>query len=221
LLVENTEAVLLDVTRHFAGQAHWIHGLDAVLLTHGHRDAAGGLAQLRRWWTASGSAKPIPVYAHAATLAILRRRFAAFDHVTPVAVRSGEPLTLGRLTASAVDVPHARDCPTFAWRVDDGDVVMVYASDVARLTPELESACRDAALLVLDGAMWGRSLYTHLRIDRELPEVCRWPVARIVLTQIGRSAPPHERLTREVASLCARAGPAFDGMALHVGGGRP
>lgn len=52
---------------------------------------------------------------------------------------------------------------------------------------------------------------------RELPTLCRWPVALILLTQIGRSAPPHRRLEREVAALCPRAAPAWDGLTLDLG----
>jgi len=115
-----------------------------------------------------------------------------------------------------VQVPHARDTPTLAWRLGDDGRTLVYASDVARVTPELEAAVAGAGLLVIDGAMWHRSLYSHLRIDHAVPELCRWPVERIVLTQIGRSAPPHARLVRGVALLCPRATPGYDGMQLDV-----
>ena len=39
-----------------------------------------------------------------------------------------------------------------------------------------------------------------------------------MLTQIGRTAPPHERFEREVQALCAKAAPAYDGLELWVGG---
>jgi hypothetical protein len=56
--------------------------------------------------------------------------------------------------------------------------------------------------------MWQRSLFSHLTIDRELPALCRWPVERILVTQIGRTAPPHEALERAVRSLRPKARPA-------------
>jgi hypothetical protein len=68
------------------------------------------------------------------------------------------------------------------------------------------SASCAARLLVVDGAMWQRSLFSHLTIDRELPALCRWPVERILVTQIGRTPPPHEALERAVRSLCPKAG---------------
>ena len=64
--------------------------------------------------------------------------------------------------------------------------------------------------------MWDRPLYSHLRCDRALPVVCDWDVRRIALTQIGRSAPPHDRLARRVRALCAKALPAYDGLELDL-----
>jgi hypothetical protein len=123
----------------------------------------------------------------------------------------------------ALTVPHAGEArfPTFAWRLEADGAVVVYASDVAALTPELERFSDGAELLVIDGAMWRRQLFSHLTIDRELPRLCRWRVGRIVLTQIGRTAPRHERLAREVARLCPRAAPAHDELELSLRGSRP
>jgi hypothetical protein len=39
--------------------------------------------------------------------------------------------------------------------------------------------------------MWGRTLFSHLTIDRELPVLCGWRVGRILLTQVGKTAAPH------------------------------
>jgi hypothetical protein len=65
--------------------------------------------------------------------------------------------------------------------------------------------------------MWRPTLFSHLRVDQAVPVACAWEVERIMLTQTGRTAPPHERFEREVRSLCARAVPAHDGLELWVG----
>lgn len=214
-LLSDGVSVLIDVTRDFDAQAGAIKAIDAVLLTHAHRDATGGIARLLRWLAARGDDPPA-LYAHAETIAAIRRRQARLDDLRPVAIMAGRPFRLGPLTACAVEVPHARDTPTYAWRVSDGARTVVYASDVARLTPELRRVVDGAAVLVIDGAMWKRTLYSHLRIDRAVPELCRWRVDRIVLTQIGASAPPHAQLAHEVTALCMRAMPGFDGLELDV-----
>lgn len=119
---------------------------------------------------------------------------------------------------SALTVPHAQDprFPTYAWRVSASGRSIVYASDVAHLTPELERFCAGATLLVLDGAMWRRRLFSHLTIDEVLPIACSWSVTSIILTQIGRSAPPHAQLQREVAGLCPKARAAYDGLVARI-----
>ena len=92
----------------------------------------------------------------------------------------------------------------------------MYASDVARLTPELKRFSAGTTMLILDGAMWRRRLFSHLTIDESLPEVCHWSVGSVLLTQIGRSAPPHAQLQREVGTLCSRARAAHDGLVVTV-----
>lgn len=184
LLVEaRGTRVLIDCPRAVARELP--HELDAVLVTHAHRDAAGGLRLVPAG---------IPV------------------HAWPAPAR----IAIGRIEARPLVVPHARDVTTYAWRLTDGTHTIVYASDLARLTPALRRFAAGVDALVIDGAMWRRSLYTHLRIDESLPRLCGWPVGRIVLTQIGRSAPPHERLASLVAEICPRALPAYDGLAMRV-----
>jgi phosphoribosyl 1,2-cyclic phosphodiesterase len=218
LLSQAETRILIDVTRDFSEQRRSIRGpLHAVLLTHGHRDACGGLPALRAWMQ-DRCGERIPVYASAATIKAVRRRFKRLDHCELVGVREGQRRRIGPWTVTAVTVPHARErsIPTFAWRLTTAGRTLVYASDVARLTPRLRRFASGASLLVIDGAMWGRTLFSHLTIDRELPGLCGWRVQRILLTQIGKTAPPHARLAGEVQTLCPRAAPAHDGLSLRL-----
>lgn len=215
LVTDGDRTLLLDLTRDFARQAAAIERIDAVLLTHAHRDACGGLPQLRAWL--AGHRPPqVAVYASPGTIEVLRRRYALLGHCRFSPTAEGARRRVGGFGITAITVPHASDpgCPTYAWKLRVGTTTIVYASDVARLTVELERFCRNATVLVLDGAMWRRRLFSHLTINDALPQVCAWSVERIVLTQIGRSAPPHERLLRETARLCPRAAPAYDGLTL-------
>jgi len=216
-MVEAGVRLLIDVTRDFDRQSRALEDLDVVLLTHAHADACGGIARLRRWLRAR-DVERVPLYASAATIDGLERRFRRLDHCDFRPVRSGERRRSGGVELSALEVPHAREerFPTFAWRLRQGRQVLVYASDVASLTPELERFSRGASLLVIDGAMWRSQLFSHLTIDRELPRLCDWEVEQIVLTQIGRTAPPQNRLERATRRLCARARPGYDGLVLEL-----
>jgi phosphoribosyl 1,2-cyclic phosphodiesterase len=218
LLVSDGRALLIDVTRQFAVQAQRLGAIDAVLLTHGHRDACGGLPSLRRWWLEHGGSRPIDIFLSEASANVIRRRYQRLEHCRLRVTAAGRTRRVGSLAVRALTVPHSRDprFPTYAWRVCTGTRSVVYASDVAYLTPELERFCAGATVLVLDGAMWRRRLFSHLTIDEALPAASSWPVDSIILTQIGRTAPPHPRLQREVAALCPKARPAYDGLAVTV-----
>jgi phosphoribosyl 1,2-cyclic phosphodiesterase len=211
LLLESRASVLLDVTRDFGVQSRRLRRVDAVLLTHAHRDAAGGIPALGRWLSGR---EPVPVLAARDTISALQRRHRRLGHCKFVPVLPGARRQIGTWMVDAIEVPHTADprVPTYAWRLRSAAGTLVYASDVARPTARLRRFAAGADALVIDGATWRRTIYTHLRIDRDLPAICAWDVRRIVLTQIGRSAPRHEQLVREVRRLCRRATAAFDGL---------
>lgn len=189
-----------------------------VVLTHAHADAAGGMARLRTWWQAHGAPEPLTVIAHPGAAEGVRRRHRRLDHVEFIEHTPGRPLRWAGWELRSVEVPHAMGdrFPTCAWRLAGDGSAVVYASDVGKLTPGLRDLASGACLLVLDGAMWCRRLFAHLSIDRELPTACEWDVERILLTQIGRTAPPHPDLVRAVRALCERAAPAYDGLVVEL-----
>lgn len=209
--------LLLDVSRDFHEQAASFHGLDAVLLTHAHRDAAGGLSQLVDRASRHGPGR-VAVYGHPDALTRVRRDHRrAARHVALRPVTPRRRMRIRGWSVTALEVPHGGDdFPTLAWRVSGQGRRLVYASDVARLTEELQRFCRGVDHLVLDGATWRRRIFSHLRVDQDLPVACKWSVDRIWLTQIGRSVPPHEQLDREARELCPRASPAYDGLVVTL-----
>ena len=218
LVVRDGErTILVDATRDFAAQSARLAAIDAVLLTHAHRDAAGGIGALDRFAARAGA--PIRVLASRRTLAVVATRHRRLPHLRFDAVAPGEARRIGRFVVVAAEVPHATDprFDTFAWRLSARGLRLVYASDVAHLEARLERFCAGVDLLVIDGAMWRATMPWHLTIDRALPTLCRWRVARILVTQIGRSAPPHARLQRNIVQLCPRAAPAFDGLRVRLG----
>jgi ribonuclease BN (tRNA processing enzyme) len=216
MLVAADGNVLVDATTHFDDQLSGVDALAAVVLTHAHRDAAGGLPALERWCAARDH-PPVRLLGSPQAIGVVTARHRRLAHLVPTAVEPGRRHRVAGLTLRAIEVPHAREprYRTYAWRLEHGRSKMVYASDVARIETPLARLAAGTDLLVIDGAMWHKTLFSHLTIDRELPALCRWPVRRILLTQIGRTAPPHERLDDAVAELCPRAAPAWDGLTVE------
>ncbi len=206
--------ILIDVTRDFAAQVRGARSPDVVLLTHAHRDACGGLPELERR-LASGRPREVTVLAGDETIRRVRKRHRRLDHLRFVAVGPGASRRWRGWRISALQVPHARDCSTFAWKLARPGLTLVYASDVARLTAGLRSFSAGADLLVIDGAMWRGAIFSHLSIPSAWPVLAGWPVRRLLLTQIGRSTPPHAALDRWLRARCPRGGAAHDGLTLR------
>ncbi len=210
--------ILIDTTRDFVKQIKFVDknltivnnlstSINAVLLTHGHLDACGGIAKL---------SPNIPVFAHPKTLRIIQQKF-CLSKLKLIPVRSGQIVKLGNWDIIPQQIPHSKDprFPTFAWKLA-GPKTIIYASDIAELTLKFKDFCNKADLLIIDGATWKRKIFTHLRVDQDLPIICRWPVGKIILTQIGQSAPPHEEFKKIVTNICPKAIPAYDGMEISI-----
>lgn len=105
--------------------------VNAVLLTHGHKDHTSGLRTLLK-------KSPVEVYAAPGVLEDSRM----------IAAEAGEPFQVCGLTATFFEVPH--DAPTFGLRLLDGARAVTLATDLGEVTPEILRWMRGADAAVLE-----------------------------------------------------------------------
>src|SRR5215218_6479489 len=128
LLVESGAArLLVDATSQLDDQIQAVTSLDAVVLTHAHRDAAGGLPVLDRWCDQQHHG-PIRLLGSPQAIAVIGAR-KALRSLRPSPVEPGQSRRVAGVSVKAVEVPHARDprYRTYAWRISDGGAALVYA----------------------------------------------------------------------------------------------
>lgn len=165
--------------------------LDAVLLTHAHADAAGGLRDLDRWVARHWPTSTIPVFTDGMTKRRLAARHPHLKNLHFVSTPSFQPLPLKKIVIRPFPVRHSLTpgFPTRGWLFGQ---TLAYASDVAALPPRSARLLKNLDTLVLDAAMYlGRTMPAHLSADAAIRLAARLRVRRLFLTQLGHSHPPH------------------------------
>lgn len=210
--------ILIDVTRDFSKQMRLLpKTLDAVLITHGHQDALGGLDRFILWQIKKGGV--VPIISLPETLNKIRKKHKSnLDLLDLHQIKPYQKLQLGDLIITPFPVDHSIQpgFPTLGFHFSLNGKKLVYVSDVASWDGEAEKLMKDADILVIDGAMWGKRMVAHLDIKEILPKICKWPVKKIIFTQIGHTVPKYEILKKEIKKICGKALPAYDGMMVKI-----
>jgi phosphoribosyl 1,2-cyclic phosphate phosphodiesterase len=187
--------------------------LDAVLLTHDHQDAIGGLDELRRFNELRGGY--LPVHAPPEDLAVIVSRYA-------YAFRPGQAAFFGipQLRPIALDGPFLvggrRFIPVPVIHVDRAITGyrtggFAYCSDVQRIEPEGMALLRDLDVLVIS-ALRDQPHPTHQTVGEALEVIAALRPRRAYLTHLDHEL-GHAALA---ARLPAGVEVAWDGLELEV-----
>ncbi len=218
IFIRASSNILIDVTNDFDKQSKAIVSPDAVLITHGHRDAMGGFAQMDKWLSAEN--KKISCYAHPKTIKIIKNRFKDIIHFKFISLKSGKEFRVGEIKIKPFWVKHSIQpgFPTFGFNIKfENKKILSYVSDTAEYGNRLEKNIGGSEILILDGALWNQSLPAHLDIKKIIGKVCKWRVGKIYFTQIGNDVPKYESLNKWLKSHCKKAFSAYDGLKINVG----
>jgi phosphoribosyl 1,2-cyclic phosphate phosphodiesterase len=219
LLVEvGPVAILIDTSPDLREQLidARVRRLDAVVMTHAHADHLHGIDDLRELNRLMGQA--IPLWADAATLAEIRRRF---GYILEPASRSGrydKPALAvheirGRFAIGRIDiVPFAQDhgfSTTLGFRIGR----MAYSTDVTALDDDAFAAIAGVELWIVDCTR--RAPHpTHSHLEQTLAWIARVRPRRAVLTHMDYTL-DYRDLS---AVLPAGVEPGQDGLVIELPG---
>jgi phosphoribosyl 1,2-cyclic phosphodiesterase len=190
--------ILIDCGPDFLKQIkrEKLNTVDAVLLTHGHADAAGGLKKIT---TANGAAK---IFSEEQTLKYLKRIYGKLP--SSRIIKPGRQFKIFGLKIIPFRVKHAlreKTFPTLGFKIGP----LVYASDVSSVPKSSEKYFKNAKILFLDGAMWlGKKMAWHLSVEQAISLAKKFRVKKLYLTQIGHGYPPHKIAQKKVNDYCQK-----------------
>lgn len=224
LVQSDTTTILVDTSPDMREQllAADVIGIDAVLWTHDHADHSHGIDDLRQVYhyrhRALQRTDPIPGYARAETLKLLRRRFAyAFDggegYMPIIAgqdLDAADRVTIGDIAIGCVDMPHGPIWST-GFRFENDGKSVGYATDFHEVTPNMDALFSGLDLWVVD-ALRETPHPTHSHLSQTLDAVERLKPGKALLTHMDQSM-DYDRLC---ATLPPHVRPAHDGLKLAL-----
>ncbi|KAF8648069.1 hypothetical protein HU200_065107 [Digitaria exilis] len=225
-----TANILVDAGKFFYHSAlQWfpafgLRTVDAVIITHSHADAIGGLDCLRDW---TNNVQPsIPIYVAERDYEVMKMtHYYLIDTsvVIPGAAVSAlqfniineEPFMVHNLEVIPLPVWHGQGYRSLGFRFAD----ICYISDVSDIPEETYKLLENCELLIMDALRPDRSSSTHFGLPRALEEVRKIKPKKTLFTGMMHLM-DHEKVNDDLARLMETEGLdiqlSYDGLRIPV-----
>ncbi|WCJ39512.1 Metallo-hydrolase/oxidoreductase superfamily protein [Euphorbia peplus] len=222
--------ILIDAGKFFYHSAlQWfpefgLRTIDAVIITHSHADAIGGLDDLRDW---TNNIQPnIPIYVAERDFEVMKKtHYYLVDTsvVTPGAAVSKiqfniiheKPFVASDLKVTPLPVWHGRNYRSLGFRFGN----ICYISDVSDIPEETYPLLEGCELLIMDALRPDRSSSTHFGLPRALDEVRKIRPKRTLFTGMMHLM-DHEKENEQLLKLKETEGIdvqlSYDGLRIPV-----
>ncbi|XWS20143.1 hypothetical protein CRYUN_Cryun31cG0075300 [Craigia yunnanensis] len=222
--------ILIDAGKFFYHSAlQWfpafgIRTIDAVIITHSHADAIGGLDDLRDW---TNNVQPtIPIYVAKRDFEVMKKtHYYLVDTsvIIPGAAVSTlqfniiheEPFIVHDLQCTPLPVWHGRNYRSLGFRFGN----ICYISDVSDIPVETYPLLENCEILILDALRPDRSSATHFGLPRALEEVRKIKPKRTLFTGMMHLM-DHEKVSEYLKKLMETEGLdvqlSYDGLRIPI-----
>lgn len=216
LVKSKTTTILIDATPDFRQQMllHKVMHLDAIVLTHPHKDHLGGLDDTRPFQFFQKT--PTQVYGNSISLAGVKSElpyaFADFTYPGVPVIDLHEidlkPFSIGDIHLTPILVWHHK-MPVYGFRFGE----FVYITDANRIEEDEKTKIRGCHTLVLN-ALRREKHISHFSLHEAIDIAREMEVQQAYFTHISHQLGRHEEVNNE---LPAHIRLAYDGLELSFG----
>ncbi|SHM22999.1 phosphoribosyl 1,2-cyclic phosphate phosphodiesterase [Chitinophaga jiangningensis] len=207
--------IVVDTTPDFRYQMlrEKVQHLEAVLITHSHKDHIAGMDDIRAFNYFQQS--PIDIYATDFSQNVIMREFAyAFaDYKYPgipeinLKMLDDEPFEVNGLTVTPIQVMHYK-MPVTGFRFHD----FTYITDANFIAPEEKDKIRGSKILVVN-ALRKEKHISHFTLDEAIALGKELDIPQVYFTHISHQLGKHADVSRELPDGMALA---YDGLKLDI-----
>ncbi|MBO9700889.1 MAG: MBL fold metallo-hydrolase [Sporocytophaga sp.] len=209
------QSIVVDTGPDFRTQAlrQRIKNLDAVLITHAHKDHTAGLDDIRAY--NYSQKKDMPVYGRLATLEQLKKEFSyAFTEfkypgvpeITLIEIEN-KPFSIGKTEITPIEVMHYK-MPVFGFRIKD----FTYITDANYISDQELEKIKGTKVLILN-ALQKQEHISHFNLEQALQVVDKIKPQKAYFTHIAHKMGLHRSVETE---LPANVHLAYDGQVIDM-----
>ena len=222
--------IVIDAGKFFYESAiQWfpkfaVECIDALVITHAHADAIGGLDDLRDW--TNNTQESLPIYLRDSDYKQVESLFYYLADRTKKTGGGGvaklnfksiskSPFTIDGLPIIPLPVEHGKNREVFGYRFGP----VSYISDASSISEETADLVSGSNLLILDALRPERTHGTHFTLEEAVNQVRRLRPMRTLLTDATHDI-DHETVNIKLAKLQESEGIdiqyAYDGMDIEI-----